>query len=90
MVHTLDGSPLAVTGTRLLDFGRFVDDRGLLIVGDQLPFGARRIFTVQGVPDVNVVDAGSVIRHPTHVAPLQQGTVDRVRQLAHQDKRVAP
>lgn len=50
MAGTLDGAPLTVGGTRLLDFGRFVDDRGLLIVGDQLPFGARRIFTVQGVP----------------------------------------
>ena len=51
MAGTIDGSPLAVGGTRLIDFGRFADDRGLLIVGDHLPFGARRIFTVQGVPD---------------------------------------
>ena len=44
-------SDLLPNGTRLIDFGRFVDDRGTLIVGDGLPFGARRIFTVQGVPE---------------------------------------
>jgi len=42
---------LLANGARLIDFGRVHDDRGLLIVGDHLPFGARRIFTVQGVPD---------------------------------------
>jgi dTDP-4-dehydrorhamnose 3,5-epimerase-like enzyme len=50
MAGTLDGSALSVGGTLLIDLARFTDDRGLLIVGDHLPFAARRIFTVQGVP----------------------------------------
>jgi UDP-2-acetamido-3-amino-2,3-dideoxy-glucuronate N-acetyltransferase len=50
MAGVIGGGPLEVGGTRLIDFGRFADDRGLLIVGDRLPFDVRRIFTVQGVP----------------------------------------
>ncbi|MEO5921638.1 MAG: FdtA/QdtA family cupin domain-containing protein [Pseudolysinimonas sp.] len=50
MAGTLDGAPLEVAGTRLVDLVRFLDDRGELIIGDHLPFAARRIFTVAGVP----------------------------------------
>jgi len=50
MAGVVGGGVLEVGGTRLIDFGRYADDRGLLIVGDRLPFEARRIFTVQGVP----------------------------------------
>jgi UDP-2-acetamido-3-amino-2,3-dideoxy-glucuronate N-acetyltransferase len=50
MAGVVGGAPLEVAGTRLIPFGRFPDDRGLLIVGDHLPFDVRRIFTVQGVP----------------------------------------
>jgi dTDP-4-dehydrorhamnose 3,5-epimerase-like enzyme len=50
MTEIVGGGALEVGGTRLIDFGRFADDRGLLIVGDELPFAVNRIFTVQGVP----------------------------------------
>jgi UDP-2-acetamido-3-amino-2,3-dideoxy-glucuronate N-acetyltransferase len=50
MAGTLDGAALHIGGTRLFDMKRFLDDRGELIVGDNLPFAAGRIFTVQAVP----------------------------------------
>jgi hypothetical protein len=50
MTEVVGGGALEVGGTRLIDFAPFRDDRGLLIVGDPLPFPVRRIFTVQGVP----------------------------------------
>lgn len=50
MAGVIGGGDLVVAGTRLIEFGRFPDARGELIVGDHLPFGVRRIFSVSGVP----------------------------------------
>jgi UDP-2-acetamido-3-amino-2,3-dideoxy-glucuronate N-acetyltransferase len=42
--------PLDIGGSQLIRFDGFDGDLGLLVVGDALPFAARRFFTVQRVP----------------------------------------
>jgi len=50
MSGTLDGGALDVGGTELIELRRHANDLGVLIASEQLPFAAKRMFTVQGVP----------------------------------------